>query len=206
MKNTVKLLSLVFIMGLFSCSNEPLIDVTEESIVTEQLLEKNSKEKKSKVKKSKVTIMDMTDYIEGTASTIHRRSNGIQVNFKTKNLIPGNAYTLWYVIFGEVPGRPSSTYVGGLVAGQNGKANFSAHKSIGKMFDNPLTAEIHLALRTHGPAIPGMIDAQTGTMDGGCRLDEGIGYPSGPGLHADSEVEGYCANVQVAVHPRPNSN
>ena len=48
MKTTVKLLSLVFIMGLFSCSNEPLIDVTEESIVTEQLLEKKSKDKKIK--------------------------------------------------------------------------------------------------------------------------------------------------------------
>ena len=208
MKTTVKLLSLVFIMGLFACSNEPLIDVPEESVAAEQLLEKNSKEKKSKVKKSTVAIMDMTGYIEGTASTIHRRSDGIQVNFKTSNLIPGNAYTLWYVIFGEVgpPPPPSSTYAGGLVVGKNGKANFSAHKSVGDMFDNPLTAEIHLALRTHGPAIPGMIDAQTGTMDGGCRLDEGIGYPSGPGLHADSEVEGYCANVQVAVHPRPNSN
>ena len=199
MKTTVKLLSLVFIMGLFACSNEPLIDVPEESVAAEQLLEK-----KSKVKKSKVTIMDMTGYIKGTSSTVHRKSDGIEVDFKTKNLIPGNAYTLWYVIFGEVPGRPSSTYAGGLVVGKNGKAKFSAHKSVGDMFDNPLTAEIHLALRTHGPAIPGMIELQITTMDGGCNDD--ISFPSGPGLNPDSDVEGYCANVQVAVHPRPNSN
>ena len=191
MKNTVKLLSLVFIMGLYSCSNEPLIDVPEESIATDQLFGKKSNDKKSTS-----TVMDMTDYIEGTASTIHRKSDGIKVNFKTKNLIPGNAYTLWYVIFGEAPGPPSSTYAGGLVVENNGKANFSAHKSAGEMFDNPLTAEIHLALRTHGPAIPGMTELQITTMDGGCTS----GFPSGPGLHSDSDVEGYCANVQVAIH------
>ena len=191
MKTTVKLLSLVFIMGLFSCSNEPLIDVTEESIVTEQLLEKKSKDKKSKV-----TIMDMAGYIKGTSSTVHRYNDGIEVDFKTKNLIPGNAYTLWYVIFGEVPGPPSSTFAGGLVVGKNGKAKFSAQKAVCDIFNNPLTAEIHLALRTHGPAIPGMTELQITTMDGGCTS----GFPSGPGLHADSEVEGYCANVQVAKH------
>ncbi len=55
-----------------------------------------------------------------------------------------------------------------------------------------------MALRTHGPAIPGMIDLQTTTMDGGCTS----GFPSGPSLHPDSTVEGYCANVQVAIHPK----
>ena len=195
MKNTVKLFSLAIIMALFSCSNESMIDVPEESIAADQLFEKKSKDKNSTV-----AVMDMTDYIKGTVSTVHRKSDGIKVNFITRNLIPGNAYTFWFVIFGEVPGPPTSTYAGGLVVGKNGKANFSANKSVGEIFDNPLTAEIHLALRTHGPAIPGMIDVQTGTMDGGCRLDEGIGFPSGPGLHPDSDVVGYCANIQVAIH------
>ena len=197
MKNTVKLLSLVFIMALFSCSNESMIDVPEESTAGEQIFAK-----KSKAKNSTVTVMDMTDYIKGTVSTLHRKSDGIKVNFMTRNLIPGNAYTFWIVIFGEVPGPPTSTYAGGLVVGKNGKANFSAHKSEGEVFENgsifnnPLTAEIHLAIRTHGPAIPGMIDLQTTTMDGGCTS----GFPSGPGLHPDSDTEGYCANVQVAIH------
>ena len=195
MKNTVKLFSLAIIMALFSCSNESMIDVPEESIAADQLFEKKSKDKNSTV-----AVMDMTDYIKGTVSIVHRKSDGIKVNFITRNLIPGNAYTFWFVIFGEVPGPPTSTYAGGLVVGKNGKANFSANKSVGEIFDNPLTAEIHLALRTHGPAIPGMIDVQTGTMDGGCRLDEGIGFPSGPGLHPDSDVVGYCANIQVAIH------
>lgn len=197
MKNTLKLLSLVFIMGLYSCSNEPLIDVPEESIATDR-----SFDKKSKAKNSTVAVMDMNDYIKGTVSTVHRKSDGIKVNFMTRNLISGNAYTLWFVIFGEVPGPPTSTYAGGLVVGENGKAVFSAHKSEGEVFENgsifnnPLTAEIHLALRTHGPAIPGMTELQITTMDGGCES----GFPSGPSLHADSDVEGYCANVQVAMH------
>jgi len=191
MKNTVKLFSLAIIMALFSCSNESMIDVPEESIAADQLFEKKSKDKNSTV-----AVMDMTDYIKGTVSIVHRKSDGIKVNFITRNLIPGNAYTFWFVIFGEVPGPPTSTYAGGLVVGKNGKANFSVNKSVGEIFDNPLTAEIHLALRTHGPAIPGMIDEQTGTMDGGCTS----GFPSGPGLHPDSDVEGYCANIQVAIH------
>jgi hypothetical protein len=196
MKTIVKLLSLVFIMGLFSCSNDPLIDVPEESITADQ-----SFEKKSKAKNSTVKVMDMTGYIKGTVSTVHRKSDGIKVKFMTRNLIPGNAYTLWFVIFGEdgpppTGPPPTFTYAGGLVVGKNGKANFSAHKSVGEMFDNPLTAEIHLALRTHGPAIPGMTELQITTMDGGCTS----GFPSGPGLNPDSDVEGYCANVQVAIH------
>ena len=202
MKTTVKLLSLVFIMGLFSCSNQSMIDVPEESIAADQ-----SFDKKSKAINSTVAVMDMTGYIKGTVSTVHRKSDGIKVNFMTRNLIPGNAYTLWFVIFGEEMGPPTSTYAGGLVVGKNGKAIFSAQKSEGEVFENgsifnnPLTAEIHLAVRTHGPAIPGMTELQITTMDGGCRLDEGIGYPSGPSLHPDSaEVEGYCANVQVAMH------
>ena len=59
-----------------------------------------------------------------------------------------------------------------------------------------------MALRTHGPAQPGMIPDQLQTIDGGCNLD--IGFPSGPSLHADSDMVGYCANIQVAMHPSIN--
>ena len=198
MKNTVKFFSLVFIMVLFSCSNEPIIDASAESIAAEQLLVKMNN-----VEKSTVKVEDHNyNFMDGTSSIIHRKNKGIKVKFKTENLIPGNAYTLWFVIFGETPGPPTSTYAGGLVVGQNGKANFSAHKSAGEIFENgtvfnnPLTAEVHLALRTHGPAIPGMTELQITTMNGGCTS----GFPSGPSLHPDSNIEGYCANVQVAKH------
>ncbi|MBM1107908.1 hypothetical protein JQC67_17265 [Aurantibacter crassamenti] len=148
-----------------------------------------------------IAIMDYNDNVLlGASSTLHRDKDGITVHFKTTELIPNNVYTLWYVIFGEEPGPPTSTYVTGLIAGEDGTAIFSGYKSVDADFNNPLTAEIHLALRTHGPAQPGMIPTQIQTMDGGCTS----GFDSGPSLHPDSEVVGYCANVQVGMHPPVN--
>ena len=199
MKNSAKLFSLSIIIALFSCSSEPLIEseTSEQSVVS----------KSAATKKSTVLIKDyMHNPIEGTSSTIHRDKNGITINFKTDGLIPGNAYTLWFVVFGDAPNKkpPSSTHAAGHIVGGSGKGNFSGHISVGdifdnmKVFNNPLTAEVHLALRTHGPAQPGMIPDQIQTINGGCTS----GFPSGGGfLHPDSNVVGYCANIQVAIHP-----
>lgn len=208
MKNTVKLLSLVIIMVLFSCSSESIIE-SETSL--------QSVASKAKANKTTVAILERAptvDYtleeITGASSTLHRNKNGITVNFKTDGLIPGNAYTLWFVVFGDEPGPPSSTHAAGHIVGGSGNGNFSGHLSVGDVFDTPngnmpvfntpLTAEVHMALRTHGPAQPVMIPDQIQTIDGGCRLPD-IGFPSGPTLHADSDVVGYCANIQVAIHP-----
>lgn len=204
MKNSVKLISLSIIMALFSCSNEPLI----ESETSEQsVLSKSAASNKSTATKSTVLIKDHNlNEIQGTSSTIHRNKNGITVNFKTNGLIPGNAYTLWFVVFGDAPGPPSSTHAAGHIVGESGKGNFSGHLSVGdifdnmKVFNNPLTAEVHMALRTHGPAQPGMIPEQIQTIDGGCTS----GFPSGPVLYPDSDEVGYCANIQVAMHPSVN--
>lgn len=204
MKNAVKLLSLVIIMVLFSCSSEPIIE-SETSL--------QSVAGKAAANKSTVLVKDnMHIEIPGTSSTLHRNKNGITVNFKTDGLIPGNAYTLWFVVFGDAPGPPSSTHAAGHIVGGSGNGNFSGHLSVGDIFDTPapngsmpvfntpLTAEVHMALRTHGPAQPGMIPDQIQTIDGGCRLPD-IGFPSGPTLHPDSDEVGYCANIQVAIHP-----
>ena len=139
--------------------------------------------------------------VDGASSTLTRDANGITATFNTEGLIPGNAYTLWFVIFGDAPGPPiMDAFADGIVVGKSGEANFSGHLSIGEIFDKPLTSEVHLALRTHGPVQPEMMPDQIETMDGGCQLPD-IGYPSGPNLYADSDVVGYCANVQVSMHP-----
>jgi len=207
MKNSVKLISLSIIMALFSCSNEPLIgNETSEQAA----LSKSAASSKSTSTKSTVLVRDyMHNPIEGTSSTIHRDEDGITVNFKTDGLIAGNAYTLWFVVFGDAPGPPSSTHAAGKIVGGSGKGNFSGHLSVGDLFDtpvnmtvfnNPLTAEVHMVIRTHGPAQPGMIPEQIQTINGGCTS----GYPSGPVLHPDSDEVGYCANIQVAMHSSVN--
>jgi hypothetical protein len=201
MKNAVKFLSLIIIMVLFSCSSEPIIE-SETSLQSIAV--------KAAANKSTFVVDHNGDKIEGASSTLHRNKNGITVNFKTDGLIPGNAYTLWFVVFGDEPGPPSSTHAAGHIIGGSGKGNFSGHLSVGDIFDTPngtmpvfntpLTAEVHLALRTHGPAQPGMIPDQIQTINGGCGLPD-IGFPSGPMLHPDSDEEKYCANIQVAIHP-----
>ena len=206
MKNSVKLISLLFIMALFSCSNEPLI----ENEMLDQSFDQ-SDVSRSSIIKSTVPIMDHNNYeIQGATSTLRRHRKGVSVNFKTENLIPGNAYTLWFVVFGDAPGPPSSTFAAGLVANSNGKGNFHGRLRVGDIFDapnstmpvfnSPLTAEVHLALRTHGPVQPNMMPEQIQTMNGGCTS----GFPSGPTLHPDSDLVGYCANIQVGIHTSLN--
>ena len=197
MKNTGKIFSLAIIMVLFSCSKEPMIDESKEGETLEQ-----SPVFKSTANQSIVPIKDYTfDEIQGASSNIHRSKNGITVDFKTKNLIPNNAYTLWWVVFGDAPGPPNVTYAAGHIAGGSGKGNFSAHKSLGASFNNPLSAEVHLVLHTHGQAVPGMIPDQILTWNEGCL----VVLPSGPGImHEDSDELGRCADIQFAVHPPVN--
>ena len=86
---------------------------------------------------------------------------------------------------------------GGSVAGSDGRAYYNSTlkkydtnlAAFGDGLDNPLTAEIHYVLRTHGPAIPGMIEEQTTTALGGC-------LPGQPN-------EGMCKDIQFAVHVSP---
>lgn len=71
-------------------------------------------------------------------------------------------------------------YTGKLAKGDASKAIF------GNGLDNPLTAEIHYVIRSHGPAIPGLVQEQITTFNGGCN----------PG----QANEGLCQNVQFAIH------
>lgn len=141
--------------------------------------------------------------VAGASSTLHRNKKGITVNFKTVGLIPGNAYTMWWIVFDnpDIPGPPTlNTAAVGHIVGASGKGNFSAHLSIGPNFSNPLTAEVHMVLRSHGPAVPGMIPEQIHTWDEGCDPD--LTAPTGPGnIWSDSDEIGSCTDVQLAVHP-----
>lgn len=75
------------------------------------------------------------DEIPGATSTIQPDENGITGTFLYKGLIPGNAYTLWFVVFGDAPGPPSSTFAAGYIADNSGKGNFAGHLSVGDIFD-----------------------------------------------------------------------
>ncbi|WP_086477032.1 hypothetical protein [Arenibacter amylolyticus] len=105
-------------------------------------------------------------------------------------------------------------YAAGHVVGKNGKGNFSAHlkegdnsESINQEFfglppagglqlGNALTAEVHVVLRTHGPKVPGLVNEQIGSYEGGC--DNPILYPP---FSVYPNVVGECADIAAAIHP-----
>lgn len=56
-------------------------------------------------------------------------------------------------------------------------------------------AEIHLIPRSHGPKIPGLVQAQISTYEGGC--DDPFGTPPFTYIPVNS---GECADIQFSVH------
>ena len=105
-------------------------------------------------------------------------------------------------------------YAGGNVVGNNGKGNFSGHlnagddspESINELMGLPIVgglelgntfdAEIHIVLRTHGPAVPGLINEQIGSYEGGC--DEPLKYM--PFTEYPNTI-GECADIAAVIFP-----
>lgn len=169
--------------------------------------------------------------VEGTESTLVRMEHGLYMTFITEELEPGDAVTIWWVIFNKPEncsegdcgvddvvlvdetgtilkndeGAPQPNVAGrtaagvaqltatGTVVDEDGSAKFLARLPVGDTNDaqfgpgllNPMTADVHLVARTHGPASPGVLHEQLTTPWGGCP----DGWPKAP-----------CGNVQVAVH------
>jgi hypothetical protein len=136
---------------------------------------------------------------EGASSTLVRNNAGVTTTFLSPNLTVGDVYTLWWVIFnypancsggvcnlddvvpfpGNTAAGVSLIYGAGHVIPTSGRGNFAADLAVGDttgaMFGpgliDPLGAEIHAVLRTHGPVIPGLLDEQLSTFTGGCSVN-----------------------------------
>jgi len=59
------------------------------------------------------------------------------------------------------------------------------------------SAEVHIVLRSHGPAIPGIIDEQISTFEGGCIIF------FDPFTEIPDDV-GECGDIEFAIHPPVN--
>jgi hypothetical protein len=172
--------------------------------------------------------------VEGTESTLVRMEHGLYAMINTTGLEPGDAVTLWWVIFNKpencsngqcgeddvflvdetgakltddvgasrpnVTGR-AATEVSqlsgpGTIVDEGGRAKILARLPVGDTNETqfgsgllyPMTADVHLILRTHGPAVPSVVREQLTTEWGGCPE----GWPKDP-----------CRNVQLAVHVPP---
>lgn len=100
-------------------------------------------------------------------------------------------------------------YVAGHVVGNSGKGNFSGHVNEGDdsgstnaFFGLPGfgglqdvdAAELHFVLRSHGPAIPGEVNDQISSYEGGCSTFF-------PPFTAVPENPGECGDFQFAIFP-----
>ena len=99
-------------------------------------------------------------------------------------------------------------YGGGNVAGSSGKIRIAGHRAegdnsgsvytdifgLGPWFGliDPLGAEVHLVLRSHGPKVPENMPAQIDSFDGGCTVN--LEPP------AVAVAVGECVDTQFAIH------
>lgn len=199
MKTIFKFFFTLLILFAFSCSQEATLDPLPADL--------NAVSAKANPPSVVQYTSDDTE-VDGASATIHRSNNGVTINVKTSDLTPGNAYTMWVVVFND-PGKcidgcngpdlgmanGDVMYGTGHVVGGNGKGNFSAHLSegdvSGSVFPQPSlglidaqTAEIHIVVRDHGPKIPGMVSEQISSISGGCGVN-------------------VCNDEQFAIFPPP---
>ena len=146
---------------------------------------------------------------DGAHSTIIREPGGVTVTVHT-NTEPGT-YTMWLLFWNDpsrctneglpncLPPPAGGTdipdtvmFATGQVVPSSGKGDFTAHVDVGQTdgiiggieragLTNPMGAEIHAVLRTHGPVIADALEGQMTTFGGSCDVQE-------------------CEDVQGAVH------
>ena len=157
--------------------------------------------------------------VKGGWSTLRTEDDGASFNLHTTHLTPGDAVTIWWVIFNhpeecdhgvmgfrcgegdlEEEGVDASVlYADGHVIKWNGVGNFDGNLEMGDTtgalfgpgLTNPQGADIHFVVHSHGPAIRGLTREMTHTFGGGCNnVPEGTGTP-GPNT---------CVDLQFSVH------
>jgi hypothetical protein len=163
--------------------------------------------------------------IEGSKATLMTTADGIFVSLDTSGLVPGNAYTLWFVAINNpqacknVPCKGSDVlgnsdavqsdvgFGDGIIAGQDGTGTFTTFREkgaipqawIGTGLTHPETAEIHLVVHDHGPLISGREAEMTGTFRGACK-EESLSKMAPATARADGKAgPNTCRLVQDVI-------
>lgn len=157
--------------------------------------------------------------VSGAISHISTNEWGARATLSTSGLTPNDVVTLWWVIFnhpehcehgtGEIRCGEGDLFVPEVEASvqyaagkrvTGGSAFFTSFSSTDDTsgailgdwgLHHPLSADIHLVVRSHGQLIPELLGSQLTTFGGGCNnVPEGTGEP-GPNT---------CVDLQYAVH------
>ena len=229
MKTIQFLFSLIaFFVCLNACEQDSsLVDPLTGMEINEPTELKDPASFEGQLLRNRIAFQPVIDPINGNVEVgkarLYRHRRGVSMTLYSKALIPGHAYTIWWVVFNEpnqcdaAPcgesdiGKPAVKceilYATGKVVKRGTLGYFRAYLkegdnagSINDVFGLPeygglldsKKAEVHLVVRSHGPAIPGQIRDQIGSFGGGCTTD----------LPAFTEVPdevGECADIQFAV-------
>jgi len=104
--------------------------------------------------------------------------------------------------FGGDPSVQASVmYADGRIIGSSGNAHYASYlrtgDTAGALFGpgllNPMTADVHLVVRSHGQLIPTLVGEQLHTFGGGCNNPD---IPPGTGTPGHNT----CIDLQFAVH------
>jgi len=137
--------------------------------------------------------------VTGANSVMIRNAEGVSYTVDTSGLTPGDAATNWWIVFnnpqfcsdggcgakdfpqngGDPKVEASAYWATGAIVDANGFVHFSAHQAVGGpapgqvLFGPSLqnrNAEIHIIIRTHGPAStdPATLHGQLTTFGGAC--------------------------------------
>ena len=168
-------------------------------------------------KRSHAPMISFADMSQLGTSTLTRRHGKVGVHVDTQ-LATGDGYTLWVVVFnypehcasapcssadmpfgsGDPRVQASLLYLTGHFAGagifqaellKSPSGLIGRELLWGPGLLKPRSAEIHLVVRNHGPAIPSLTMAQITSFSGGCEEPP-----------AEGEAGPRCTNTQFAVH------
>ncbi|HET9528848.1 MAG TPA: hypothetical protein VFQ92_00740 [Blastocatellia bacterium] len=174
----------------------------------------NSESGNHKISTRPVINMSDGSVVPAAGSVLFRNNEGVFFNISTSGLTPGDAVTAWLAVFNNPencatdPCTPADFAnpdvngtlfsAGGIVVGPDGKASYSAYRAVGDLAGarpnfgtgnglvKPKKAEIHVAIRTHGPANlmdPDVLQQQLTMFNGGCP-------PTG------------CVTIQASIHQK----
>lgn len=163
--------------------------------------------------------------VAGATASLVATSSGVSARLSARDLEPGHAYTLWFVLVnnpGACDPRPCTgpdiltnpavdsqvAYGAGQVAGNSGTATFSTRFNAGpvagwlpgRALDDPLLAEYHLVVNDHGPMHAAHMPDMIRTYRGGCSDDSPFPPIFPDAALADGEPgPNRCLLYQVAV-------
>lgn len=128
---------------------------------------------------------------EGSVSWIVRNDGGIAVRIVTSGLDPESAYTVWAVLFnypefcqttpctsadqpqngGDPKVESATVFADGFLVSDDGVGVIDSGLAVGEALLEPFGAEVHLIVKSHGPADLETVHEQLTTSSGGCPAD-----------------------------------